>query len=85
MVNTLRSDVDDVTARIQHQMTEAARLRVADDKTTHEILDELKSRLSARFLDWFKTGQFAEAVAAMGQTVPEDKKPSTNVQFPTGT
>lgn len=85
MVNTLRTDVDDTAARIQHQVAEAARLRVADDRTTHDILDELKSKVAARFLHWFESGQMAEALLAIGQDAVVHKAPSSSIQFPTGT
>jgi hypothetical protein len=83
MVNTLRADVDEANAALQHEMKEAARLRVAGDRTVYDITDRLKSTLSARFLSWFKEGQFAEALQALGQDVKVPEP--TKVQFPTKT
>ncbi len=82
MVNTLRSDVDDIHADVKHQLEEAARLRVADDRTVHELFDRLKTKLSARFLDWFASGQFADVIEALNQAPKSAKLKASGVAFP---
>lgn len=82
MVNTLRADVDACHDDIRHQLLEAARLRVADERTVHEILDRMKSTLSQRFMMWVQDGQFEAALKAIGQSPKPLEKPS--IAFPTG-
>lgn len=83
MVNTLRSDVDSVHDELRHELFEAARLRQANDRTVFDVMDRLKSTLSQRFMAWFRDGQFAEALEAIGQA-PKEVEVS-KVKFPTGT
>ena len=82
MVNTLRADVDASHDQVRHQLFEAARLRQADDRTVHEILDRLKLTLSQRFMGWFEDGQFEEALKQLGQQPKAPEKPT--VAFPKG-
>jgi hypothetical protein len=82
-VNTLRSDVDATHRQVNIALTEAARLRVPDDRLVHETFDQLKCLLTARFLDLVKTGKLREIAGLETQgPTPAPGKP-TDVKFPT--
>lgn len=82
-VNTLRADVDGCESQLQSLIQEAARLRVADDRTVHDCLDALKSLITARFFELVKSGQLRK-IADSTPAEPQDQgAKASGVKFPT--
>lgn len=80
-VNTLKRDVHETREKIEKLFHEAARLRVADDRTLYEHMDALEIMINARFLDLWKTGKLAEI--AKVSLPAQASEPKSSVNFPT--
>lgn len=82
-VNTLRADVDSSRRQLLPLFQEAARLRQADERSVCDVLDELQSKISARFLDLVRSGKL-RAIADLGKTPEPGIGPMrvTEVKFP---